>query len=127
MRTPAWCVLALLASLLCANSPAGDPHKLSDGKELRVIVINFDPILKTRGNLRLHEYMKWSDPWALTDKMVEDAKVASHGYVNYCVVDKLDYDGFPVFRNGFSYTEESFLRMWEKDRDQADKSMTSFK
>jgi hypothetical protein len=31
-------------------------------KEVNVIVINFDPVLKTRGGLKLHEYMKWSGP-----------------------------------------------------------------
>jgi hypothetical protein len=93
----------------------------------RVIVINFDPVLKTRNNFRLHDYLKWSDPWKLTEKMVEDARVTSHGFVNYEVIEKIDHDGFPQFRNGFCYTEAAFLEMWEKDRDKADKGMTSFK
>jgi hypothetical protein len=93
----------------------------------RVIVINFDPVLKTRNNLKLHEYLKWSDPWQLTAKMVEDARKSSHGFVNYEVIEKVNYDGFPQFRNGFTYTEQAFLEMWEKDRSKADKSMTSFK
>ena len=59
--------------------------------------------------------------------MVEDARVTSHGFVNYEVIEKIDYDGFPQFRSGFSYTETRFLEMWEKDRDKADKGMTSFK
>ena len=93
---------------------------------VNVIVINFDPVLKGRNNLRLHEALRWSDPWQLTDKMVQDARTASHGFVDYRVVEKIDYNGFPRFRNGFSYTEESFLEMWERDRKKADKSMTSF-
>jgi hypothetical protein len=58
--------------------------------------------------------------------MISDAETASHGFVRYRVVEKIDYDGFPTFRNGFIYTEETFLAMWEKDRSKADKSMTSF-
>jgi hypothetical protein len=42
-------------------------------------------------------------------------------------VDKIDFDGFTTFRNGFTYTEAAFLEMWEKDRKKADKGMTSFK
>jgi hypothetical protein len=96
-------------------------------KNINVIVINFDPILKTRNNLKLHEYMKWSDPWVLSDKMVEDARKASNGYVNYKIVKKIDYDGFTTFRDGFTYTEDQFLYMWEKDRKAAHDGMTSFK
>ena len=93
---------------------------------VNVLVINFDPVLKTRQRLKLHEHMKWSDPWKLTAQMVEDARVYSGGYVDYRVVEKIDYDGFPSFRDGFTYTEESFLDMWEKHRDKANQSMTSF-
>lgn len=94
--------------------------------KVKVLVINFDPVLKTRGNRRLHEEFKWSDPWKLTERMVVDARETSGGYVNYEVVEKIDYDGFTTFRNGFTYTEESFLHMWEKDRSKANTSMTSF-
>jgi hypothetical protein len=121
--------LLLLAGLiprgLCAV-----PAELADAqdhKTVNVLVINIDPVLKTRNNLKLHQYMKWSDPWQLSEKMVQDAKLASHGFVDYRIAAKIEYDGFPVFRNGFSYTEEAFLNMWEKDRSKADKGMTSFK
>ncbi len=108
------------------QSSEGNKSGSDSPKRVNVIVINFDPVLKTRGNLKLHQHMKWSDPWRLTDKMVEEAKLTSHGFVEYNVVDRIDYDGFPKFRDGFTYTEESFLDMWEKDRNKADKAMTSF-
>ena len=109
--------------------PAGEaPDKVGLGSQtVNVIVINFDPVLKTRQNLKLHEYMKWSDPWQLTEKMVEDARLASAGYVDYRVVEKIEHDGFTTFRNGFTYTEKAFLKMWENDRASANKGMTSFK
>lgn len=94
---------------------------------INVIVINFDPALKSHGGVKLHEYMTWSDPWKLTDRMIADARTSSHGFVSYRVAEKIEHDGFPTFRNGFSYTEESFLQMWEKDRSKADKGMTSFR
>ena len=123
----------VLVLLVCGASryhaePVGSvvPTNPEAAKEVKVIVINIDPVLKTRGGLKLHEHMKWSDPWRLTDKMVSDAQAASHGFVHYRVAEKIDYDGFPTFRNGFTYTEETFLAMWEKDRNKADKGMTSF-
>jgi hypothetical protein len=59
--------------------------------------------------------------------MVEDARVCSGGYVDYRVVEKIDYDGFTTFRDGFTYTEATFLDMWENHRDTANPGMTSFK
>ena len=122
-----------MQSLVCWPLPAAF-HRAwrrasanSPRSQVNVLVINFDPVLKTRKNLKLHEYMKWSDPWKLTDKMVEDARRSSGGYVDYRVVEKIEHDGFTTFRNGFTYTEEAFLEMWEKDRDKANKGMTSFK
>lgn len=116
-----------LPLVLIGLASVGPAIAAPPSKEVRVIAINFDPILKTRGHQRLHTYMKWSDPWALTDRMVENARSTSHGYVKYRVVDKIDFDGFPVFRNGFTYTEETFLQMWEKDRASANPGMTSFR
>lgn len=95
-------------------------------KTVNVIVINIDPVLKTHNGLKLHEYLKWSDPWQLTERLVADSRAASRGFVNYRVVEKIEYDGFPTFRDGFTYTEETFLTMWEKDREKASKGMTSF-
>lgn len=107
---------------------AGEAPGVSDlGHQIvNVIVIHFDPVLKTRNNLKLHEYMKWSDPWRLTDQMVADAKLASEGYVDYRVVETIEHDGFTTFRDGFTYTEQAFLNMWEKDRASANAGMTSF-
>lgn len=123
--------VAGLTWLWASASPldAGQPPANSGvgTQRVNVIVINFDPVLRTRGNVKLHEYMKWSDPWRLTGKMIEDARRTSGGYVDYHVVEKIEHDGFTTFRNGFTYTEEAFLEMWEKDRKQANPGMTSFK
>ena len=85
------CLLAILLPLLLALAlTAGEaPEKPGPGVQtVNVIVINFDPVLKTRNNLKLHEYMKWSDPWELTGKMVADARLTSGGYVDYRIVEQ---------------------------------------
>ena len=131
-------VLMLAASpwmAAAADEPAPAPDAAAKGAAVvgkaepvtvNVIVINIDPVLHTRGDKKLHEEMKWSDPWELTERMVEDARKTSHGYVDYRIVEKIDYDGFTTFRNGFTYTEEAFLDMWENDRSKANRGMTSF-
>jgi hypothetical protein len=110
------------------NAPAAAVTPNAIGKvTVNVIVINLDPVLKTRGNKKLHEVFKWSDPRQLTERMVADARETSAGYVDYKIVAQLDYDGFTTFRDGFTYTEDAFLEMWEKDRKKAHDGMTSFK
>ena len=119
--------MALAPFCSAADRSASQPAGRIGSKAINVIVINIDPVLKTRGNRKLHEVMKWSDPWKLTDKMIADAREASKGYVRYKVVGRIEYDGFTTFRNGFTYTEKAFLEMWEKDRKKANPGMTSFK
>ena len=121
---PALIILSHACGVGAAESPPANSLRT---QTVNVLVINFDPTLKTRHHLKLHEYMKWSDPWRLTDQMVEDARICSGGWVNYRVEQKIEFDGFPTFRDGFTYTEEAFLNMWEKNRDKANKGMTSFK
>jgi hypothetical protein len=108
------------------KSPAVKPAKGIGTKTVNVIVLVYDPILKTKNNQRLHEYMKWSDPRKLTRAMIDDAKKVSRGYVNYKVIDYIEYDGFPTKRTGYTYDEDTFLTVWEKDRNKAVQGMTSF-
>lgn len=116
----------MVLATLCALGAIAAPPTIGQ-KTINVIVINFDPVLQLRGGKTLREYMKWQDPWDLTEKMIADAKECSNGYVNYKVVEKVNYNGFTQFRNGFTYTEDKFLYMWEKDRSTANPGMTSFK
>jgi hypothetical protein len=94
---------------------------------LNVIVLIYDPILKNRDNQKLTQYMKWNDSRKLSQALVDDVKKASGGYVNYKIVDTIEYDGFPMKRSGFLYTDETFLNMWEKNRDKADPSKAGWK
>lgn len=117
----------LLAGALIASACCGATAKGGIGaKTVNVIVIDYDPVLKTRANKKMTEYMKWSDPRKLTQSMIDDAKQASGGYVNYKVVEFIEYNGFPTKKNGFTYDEETFLNVWEKDRSKHVSGTTGF-
>lgn len=94
--------------------------------DLNVLVLVYDPVLKTKGNLKLHQFMRWSDPYKLTLQLMEDLRDVSYGYVNYRVVDIIEFDGYPTKRSGFTYDEEGFLKVLA-DPKTAVKGMTSFK
>ena len=109
MRTSTSVLLVAAFILLTAAAQA---------KPIKVIVLNFDPVMRTKGNVRLHEFMKWADPHKLTEGVVKDLKEASGGFADYRVVEFIDVDGYPVKRDGFRYDEQSFLEMWA-DRKKA--------
>lgn len=120
---------ALLPGLvvLTAASSFGAPQtaKTIGTKTVNVLVLNYDPILKTQNNMRLHEYMHWSDPYKLTLKLIDDLRRASKGYVDYRVVETIEFDGYPTKRNGFTYDEKGFLGVM-KDPSTAVHGTTGF-
>jgi len=84
----------------------------SDSLSPKVLVLNFDPIVRSEGGKWLHEVLRWNDPRTLTDGYIADLEECSYGYVRYEVVEWQDVDAYPVKADGFRYTEEEFLRCW---------------
>jgi len=76
----------------------------------KVLVLNFDPVVESEGGKRLHEVRPWNDPHVLTDGYVADLEECSGGYVRYRVVEWQDVDAYPLQKDGFRYTDESYLR-----------------
>ena len=87
-------------------------------KDLNVIVLNYDPILREHNGVRLQKHLKWNDPRLMTTNLVRYISESSSGYANLRIVDWIDVDAFPQKRDGFRYTEQSFLEMW-KDKKKA--------
>src|SRR5689334_16246517 len=106
----------LLAFILAFASPstrATPRHMGQPGrKTIKVVVLNYDPILREHGNVRLHQYMKWFDPHIHTTNIVKHLNEASGGFADYKVIEFIDVDAFPEKRDGFDYDEKSFLEMW---------------
>jgi len=78
-----------------------------------VLVLNFDPILHSKESERLHEVCQWNDPYALTDGYIADLADCSGGYLHYRIVEWQDVDAYPVKKDGFRYTDRSYLRCRE--------------
>jgi len=108
--------------LLSANSSTMDyPDYGTDPDESlkpepihrKVLMITHDPILRTKDGVTVKEYFGWNDPEELAAVYIEDVRWASYGYANYEVIEHIVVDGFPIKRDGFQYTEESYLKAWE--------------
>lgn len=75
-----------------------------------VLVIDFNPLLETRGNRRLRDYMGWSNPVALENQYIQDIQTASGGYLTYHIVTRIaDIDAYPTKNNGYVFTDDSYL------------------
>ncbi len=85
-------------------------EKAATGRKLaKVIVLIYNPTLKSEGGKRLIEYLKANDPVEYSHILANVVREASWGYINYQIVDILEVDAFPVKTDGFRYTDETYL------------------
>jgi hypothetical protein len=82
---------------------------------LKLLVLNFDPVLTNHRGVRLRQHLKWNDPRPMTTNLMHYILEASGGYARYELVEWIDVNAFPRKRDKFRYDEASFLEMW-KDR-----------
>lgn len=78
----------------------------------KVLAITHNPILKTQGGRTLKDYFNWQDPHRLAQGYIDDIREISFGYANFEVVEHLMVDAYPLKRDGFRYTEQSYLEAW---------------
>jgi hypothetical protein len=85
-------------------------------KQAKVIVVIYNPVLKTQGNKRLIEYLDAHDPVEYSHVLSNVIREASWGYINYDIVDVIEVDGYPIKVDGFRYDENSFLEVRETQK-----------
>jgi hypothetical protein len=78
----------------------------------KVLVLNIDPVIESRGGRRLNAVQGWNDTRVLTDGYLADLSAGSGGYLRWDVVHWVDLDHWPVKIDGFAYDDASFLEAW---------------
>ena len=78
-------------------------------KAAKVIVIIYNPVLKSQGGKTLIQYLKANDPRAYSKLMADAVRECSGGYINYEIVDIIERPEFTRKIDGFLYDEKSFL------------------
>ncbi|MGQ9463369.1 MAG: hypothetical protein ACUVTP_10985 [Candidatus Fervidibacter sp.] len=112
MKVTAVCFPVWLASMLLATITIGKGN--GGGKIVKVLVINFDPVIEAEGGKRLHEVLNWHDPKWLSKEYCSDLTECSGGFARYQIVKWCDLDAFPVKVDGFVYDDETYLRCWRE-------------
>ncbi|HNP73808.1 MAG TPA: hypothetical protein PLO33_14835 [Kouleothrix sp.] len=98
--------------------PARAPAAPYTGEPIRprVLQVIHNPPVDIQGGRRLTEIFSWNDPDRLARLYIADLAEASHGYLQYQIVERIVADWFPPKIDGFSYTGESYLRLWRARR-----------
>ena len=88
--------------------------------EIKVLVVEINPTLKSQDNQKASEFLDWADPETYVNEMIEDFRKSSHGWYNLRISEWIHVDEFPHFtseitlKNGskaHSLDEESFLEI----------------
>ena len=95
-----------------AAAPRAAPPDPPPRLRPKVLLLNYDPRVPGEGGKRLHEVCGWSDPHYLADACIGDLKDVSGGYVDYRIAEWKDIDAFPVKKDGFRYTAESYMKCY---------------
>lgn len=107
-------LMTVSLSGFAAKRPKEKEPKPPDFVAPKVLVLNFDPIIEAEGGKRLHEVAGWNDPRVLTQGYIDDIKKASGNYVRYRIVEWRDVDAYPQKKDGFRYTDESYMSAFRK-------------
>jgi hypothetical protein len=78
----------------------------------RVLTIFHNPVIRPRGGKKAQVAYGWKHPDKLAQGYIDDLRYASDGYLNYEIVERLEVDAFPLKKDGFRYTDESYERAW---------------
>ncbi len=110
MTTKRLSLLLLFLALFFVNSNSKVKAQTAIGqKTVKVMVIDFDPILVNHSSVKLSVYKNWGDTSALESSFISDVKSLSGSYVNYQIVQRVNVNAFPVLNDGYTYNEASYL------------------
>jgi hypothetical protein len=103
--------LAVLSTAWSQPTDAEKPDPLRGERPIvvKVLVLNFDPIIPQEGNKRLTQVVGWNDPRKLADGYISDLREASGGLVRYTIREWVDIDTFHTKIDGFTYTPEQYM------------------
>ena len=77
----------------------------------RVLLVIHNPFVPSHRQ-KLNQLFHWNEPDDLIYQYISDVHNASHGIVNYDIVERIEVDGFPVKEDGFQYEAEMYVERW---------------
>jgi len=84
------------------DTPSNNPQIV------KVLVLNFDPILENYGGQKLSEYRGWNNSEDLNNQVIKFFQSVSDGYVNYTVSEWIYIDGY-IDKPSGSLTDDIYI------------------
>jgi hypothetical protein len=78
----------------------------------KVLAIVHNPLIRARGGAKAQKAYGWQDPDTLAQGYADDLRLASSGYANYHIVERVELNEFPLKKDGYRYTDETFEKAW---------------
>jgi len=79
----------------------------------KVLAVVHNPVMRTHGGRKIKDVYGWNNPDKLAQRYIEDIQFASYGYANYQIVERIEVDAFPIKKDGYCYTDQSFANAWQ--------------
>lgn len=86
--------------------PAADNHPLT----LRILVLNYDPVVSAEGQRRLSEVFKWNEPERLALRYRAAMEFAAGGAIRYEIAEWRNLNEIYAQRDGYRYTVEEYVK-----------------
>lgn len=120
IRLPACFPPCLLAFVLAwPGARFADADSIVGNQPLRVdvLVLNYDPLVASYENRRVHDVLGWNDPNRLAERFARNVQTSSGGFVQYEIVEWRDLNEIPQKADGFRYDVEQYVRNWKQGGD----------
>ncbi len=79
-------------------------------QNVKVLVVNYDPLIPSQGNRHLWDVFNWGSPQSKAMGYEAAMERASGGFLNYDIVDWRNINDFPVFTDGFKYDPDQYYQ-----------------
>ena len=89
-----------------------DDEGLPQIMQPRVLLITFNPIIRSEGGRKLTEILGWHSADELCREYIADLRECSGGFLEYRIVQRITIDAWPRKTDGFRYDGNSFLQCW---------------
>jgi hypothetical protein len=94
------------------STPNPDAFPNPDALSPRVLLITYDPHIHSAGERTLAQVLGWGNVDQLCRTFIADLRECSAGFLEYQIVESIEFDGWPIKKDGFRYDEHSFLQCW---------------
>jgi hypothetical protein len=79
-------------------------------ENVKVLVLNYDPIVPSRNNRKLHEYGGFNDPYQLVDQYKKDVEECSNGSIKFSIVKWQESSELIKYNNGYQYSLAEYVK-----------------